>query len=126
MILIMYVVLNGKLQIVKYFFEKGVDLFLEDNNGWNLLYFVLEGGDFEVIDLFLNYVFNVELRIVVGITSLMIVIRNGKLNVIKFFFQKGVDLIVEDKMGKNFLYYVLLYDLEVMKLFQSYMVNCYI
>lgn len=122
----MYVVLNGKLQIVKYFFEKGVDLFLEDNNGWNLLYFVLEGGDFEVIDLFLNYVFNVELRIVVGITSLMIVIRNGKLNVIKFFFQKGVDLIVEDKMGKNFLYYVLLYDLEVMKLFQSYMVNCYI
>lgn len=122
----MYVGLNGKLQIVKYFFEKGVDLFLEDNSGWNLLYFVLEGGDFEVIDLFSNYVFNVELRIVVGITSLMIVIRNGKLNVIKFFFQKGVDLIVEDKMGKNFLQYVLLYDLEVMKLFQSYMVNCYI
>lgn len=77
----------GNFQVVKYFLEKGVDLFLKDKKGWNLLYYVLRGVNFDVIEFFLRCMVDdvIDFMIDQWYILLMIVVGNGRFQIVEFF-----------------------------------------
>ena len=97
---------EGKLQAVKCLLGKGASPSLEDNRGWNSLHFASQSGNTGIIELLLLiYGPNIDSTTADGVTPLMIVAANGKLQAVTFLIGKGASPSLENNDGLNSLHF---------------------
>ena len=96
---------NDKLQAVKYLLKQGADPSLQDNDGWNVLHYASQGGNPEVIELMLSHVPSIDSITNDGVTPLMIVAANDKLQAVKCLLRQGADPSLQDSEGWNVLHH---------------------
>lgn len=62
------------------------------------------GGSNVIIEKFLLFGFDINIRDNYGLILVIVVVVNGKLNVVCFLVERGVDLILENNEGWSVLY----------------------
>ena len=92
----------GKQKIMEYLVDKGVDLNLRDNSGWQVIHYVCRFGSLEMIEYMTNKKeIDLESRTGDGIKPIHMVCHNGEYDSIKLLLSKNIDLTSRIKTFHN-------------------------
>ncbi len=100
-------------------FSKISDKTKKTQDGSNYLFYAVDSGSEEMVDLVLNSWKNqyskepnISTTRILGQTALMRAVENGDLKMVKFLRKRGADLFAENKYGQTALWYALANDSE--------------
>ena len=120
---LMVAVGNCKLHAVQWFIEKGASVACVDENGCNILHFAAKNCDPDIIHRILTYVPDIESKTAFGETPLIIAVRHGKLQSVKYLLERGANPLAKDKNGRDSLYHASSQDADFLNLLQSHVAN---
>ena len=120
---LMVAVANCKLHAVQWFIEKGASVACVDENGCNILHFAAKNCDPDIIHRILTYVPDIESKTAFGETPLIIAVRHGKLQSVKYLLERGANPLAKDKNGRDSLYHASSQDADFLNLLQSHVAN---
>ncbi|PFX12027.1 Ankyrin-2 [Stylophora pistillata] len=100
---LMNAALNSNVQAMKSLIKRGADPSLMSHDGWNSLHFAAKNGDPDIIDLILTHVPDIESKTADGTTPLIIAVRFGKLQGVKYLLERGANPLSKDNCGRDFL-----------------------
>ena len=120
---LMVAVWNCKLHAVQWFIEKGASVACVDENGCNILHFAAKNCDPDIIHRILTYVPDIESKTAFGETPLIIAVRHGKLQSVKYLLERGANPLAKDKNGRDSLYHASSQDADFLNLLQSHVAN---
>ena len=120
---LMVAVGNCKLHAVQWFIEKGASVACVDENGCNILHFAAKNCDPDIIHRILTYVPDIESKKAFGETPLIIAVRHGKLQSVKYLLERGANPLAKDKNGRDSLYHASSQDADFLNLLQSHVAN---
>ena len=120
---LMVAVANCKLHAVQWFIEKGASVACVDENGCNILHFAAKNCDPDIIHRILTYVPDIESKTAFGKTPLIIAVRHGKLQSVKYLLERGANPLAKDKNGRDSLYHASSQDADFLNLLQSHVAN---
>ena len=120
---LMVAVGNCKLHAVQWFIEKGASVACVVENGCNILHFAAKNCDPDIIHRILTYVPDIESKTAFGETPLIIAVRHGKLQSVKYLLERGANPLAKDKNGRDSLYHASLQDADFLNLLQSHVAN---
>ena len=120
---LMVAVANCKLHAVQWFIEKGASVACVDENGCNILHFAAKNCDPDIIHRILTYVPDIESKKAFGETPLIIAVRHGKLQSVKYLLERGANPLAKDKNGRDSLYHASSQDADFLNLLQSHVAN---
>ena len=93
---------SDNYELVKFFVEKGINIYLKTENGMNCLHVAASMGCLNLSKAIVNkHNFNINLTDKNGLTALHHSAKNGNYELIKFFVDKGVDIYLKTKDGEN-------------------------
>ena len=92
---------GGRLDIVKYFTEKGADVLIKDNLGRAPLHGAAYRGGLDVVEYLVEKGADLHVKDNEDITPLHIAAFNGKMEVVEYLVKKGADVNAKDKGGKT-------------------------
>ena len=97
--------LNGSYELVKYFVEKGTDIFLKTNDGRNCLHIGAEHGHLSLCKkLIKKHNFDIHLANNAGWTALHFSSENVSYELIKYCIDRGTDIFLKTNLGNNCLH----------------------
>ena len=120
---LMVAVGNCKLHAVQWFIEKGASVACVDENGCNILHFAAKNCDPDIIHRILTYVPDIESKTAFGETPLIIAVRHGKLQSVKYLLERGANPLAKDNNGRDSLYHASSQDADFLNLLQSHVAN---
>ena len=97
--------LNGSYELVKYFVEKGTDIFLKTNDGRNCLHIGAEHGHLSLCKkLIKKHNFDIHLANNAGWRALHFSSENVSYELIKYCIDRGTDIFLKTNLGNNCLH----------------------
>ena len=94
--------MNGSYELVKYFVDKGTDIFLKTNDGSNCLHITAQNGHLNLCKELINKDnFDIHLANNAGWTALHFSSSNGSYDLLKYFVNKGTDIFLKTNSGLN-------------------------
>ena len=120
---LMVAVGNCKLHAVQWFIEKGASVACVAENGCNILHFAAKNCDPDIIHRILTYVPDIESKTAFGETPLIIAVRHGKLQSVKYLLERGANPLAKDNNGRGSLYHASSQDADFLNLLQSHVAN---
>ena len=95
----------GSYELVKFFADKGKDIYLKTSTGLNCLHIAALYGHLSLFETLINkHNFNMLMADNYGCTSLHRSAENGSYEIIKFFVDNGTDIHLKTKNGSNCLH----------------------
>ena len=95
----------GSYELLKFFVDKGTDIYLKTSNGLNCLHIAAHYGHLSLCETLINkHNFNFLMADNDGYTSLHRSAKNGSYELIKFFTDKGTDIHLKADNGVNCLH----------------------
>ena len=95
----------GSYELVKYFVDKGTDIFLKSENEMNCLHIAALAGHLKLCKTLINeYRFHVHETDKNGLAALHYSAQVGNYDLVKYFADKGKDIFLETKVGRNCLH----------------------
>ena len=95
---------NGSYELIKFFMDKGTDALLKTKNGWNCLHIAAIYGHLNLCKtLIKKHDFDKDMTNNYGWTALHESAKNGSYELMKLFFDKGTDILLQTKDGENCL-----------------------
>jgi ankyrin repeat protein len=96
---------QGHAEVVKYLLEAGADVTLADEVGNTALYLAVELDQVEIVRLLLSHS-KAELNVKGqrGMTLLLLALRRGHAEVVKYLLEAGADVTLADEAGNTALY----------------------
>ena len=120
---LMVAVGNCKLHAMQWFIYKGASVACVDENGCNILHFAAKNCDPDIIHRILTYVPDIESKTAFGETPLIIAVRHGKLQSVKYLLERGANPLARDNNGRGYLYHALSQGADFWNLLQSHVAN---
>ncbi|PFX19567.1 putative ankyrin repeat protein [Stylophora pistillata] len=120
---LMNAALNSNVQAINSLIKRGADPSLMNNDGWKSLHFAAKNGDPDIIDLILTHVPDIESKTADGTTPLIIAVRFGKLQGVKYLLERGANPLTKDNYGRDFLSHASSRGSEVLDLLLSHVDN---
>ena len=97
--LLMWAIIKGHIDIVKYLVEQGADLNAQDEDGWTVLMWAAQRGHIDIVRYLVEQGAEVNLQYKDGYTALMQAVREGHTSIVRYLVEHGADLSVQDRMG---------------------------
>ena len=96
---------NGSYELFKFFVDNGADIDLETNTGFNCLHIAASNGHLNLCKkLISEHKFDVHTTDNEGFTALHRSAENGSYELVKFFVEKGTNILSKTKRGVNCLH----------------------
>ena len=96
---------SGRYELIEFFIDKGIDVFLKTKMGLNCLHIAADNSHFKLCKLLIDeHSFDVHVTDSNGWSSLHFSARSGSYQLIKLFIEKGIDVYLKTKMGCNCLH----------------------
>ena len=92
-------------KLIKFFIDKGADILLRTKNGLNCLHIAALHGYLSLCKILVDkHIFDVNMADNIEWKVLHFTARNGSYELIKFFTNKGADILLKTKKGSNCLH----------------------
>jgi ankyrin repeat protein len=99
---VLIVLICNHPHIVQTLVDKGADLSIVDNDGWNVLHWAARNGNFDLIELVLvNTTIDINSTTFGGGTPIMMALQNNELDASKLLVEKGANLFMMDIRGEG-------------------------
>ena len=101
-----YSVENGNYEMIKFFIDKGSNIYLKVNDGTNCLHIAALHGHFNLSKMLLdNYNFDIHFANNEGVTALHFAAKNGNFELFLYLLDKGSDIYRKTKSMLNVLHF---------------------
>ena len=101
-----YSVENGNYEMIKFFIDKGSNIYLKVNDGTNCLHIAALHGHFNLSKMLLdNYNFDVHFANNEGVTALHFAAKSGNFELFLYLLDKGSDIYRKTKSMLNVLHF---------------------
>ena len=98
----------GHLEIFKYLLEKGADVYMKDVFGNNTLHFAARSGSYKLCKFIVEVAKGLDVNArnigyyqILRETLIFVAVSSGKMETVKFLFEKGGDLNLRTTEGNN-------------------------
>ena len=98
----------GHLEIFKYLLEKGADVYMKDVFGNNTLHFAARSGSYKLCKFIVEVAKGLDVNArnigyyqILRETPIFVAVSSGKMETVKFLFEKGGDLNLRTTEGNN-------------------------
>ena len=96
---------NGSYELLKFFVEKGTNIFSKTERGMNCLHIAALSGHLDLCKTLINeHNFDVNMTDSEGFTALHFSAENGSYDLVKLFADKGTDIYLKTEEGMNCLH----------------------
>ena len=93
---------NGSYELLKFFVEKGTNIFGKTERGMNCLHIAALSGHLDLCKTLINeHNFDVNMTDSEGFTALHFSAENGSYDLVKLFADKGTDIYLKTEEGMN-------------------------